>query len=214
MSSRRRAPPALRCAERPSALRAKPVEIVLRLLDVRAERRRGADASTTAPPSCAPRRRAGITDGDVLRRARDDRRRSRRGPTQFASIMSMLENNLGLLIDEQDFEVAADAAEALTAAEREPDLGRPQRRRMRATCSGCSPTPESMRRDHRGDARAPARLRRARGVPAAARPSSASTRSPPLLEVLAEEKDMAARKAIVDLISGMAERYIPSSASA
>ena len=118
--------------------------------------------------SIEPLRRGGargITDGDIFVAlvtlvTLDER------AEPFASIMSHARGHLGLLIERGEFEVAADAAEALLTGEREgPRLSTAQRRRV-AHAVGSSRTPSEMRAlDHALRLYAPARrsTRRAGG---------------------------------------------------
>jgi hypothetical protein len=183
---------------------AQPVESVLRLLDL----------TPGTPPThayedgaAALREEAarGLTDGDVLAALVTIATLETRD-SEFASVMALLDESIGLLIDQQEFEVAADAAEALTAAADDPDLGEAHRHRMGELLRVLA-RPEPMRhitaamRVYRHDSSEHAACRRLLAV------LGAQTIAP-LLEVLADEPDMTARKAMVDLISSLAREYV------
>ena len=148
----------------------------------------------------------GITDGDVIGAlvtlATIDQREE-----QFADTMARLEDALDLLIERGELQVAADVTATLGTAAKNPDLAPDQRNRL---------------------VRAIARFARAGDVKTIAQalriypPGSIEHRSAlrlirmlgplaikPLLEQLAEEPDMSARKSLVDTISGIAQFYIP-----
>jgi HEAT repeat protein len=182
-----------------------PVESVLRLLDLTP----GA-APTHAYDEGAERLRAeaskGLSDGDVLSAlvtiaTLETRER------ELAGIAALLDESLGLLVEEQEFEVAADAAEALMAAASDPEIDEDRRRRM-TDLVRLFARPEAMRsitsamRVYRHDSPEHEACRR---LLAALGGQTIS----PLLEVMANEPDMAARKAIVDLVSGLAAASIP-----
>jgi HEAT repeat protein len=121
---------------------------------------------------------------------------------ELASITALLDESLGLLVDQQEFEVAADAAEALMVVAADPAIGEEHRRRMTDLVRLLS-RPEAMRsitsamRVYRHDSSEHEACRRLLAA-------LGSQTISPLLEVMAEEADMAARKAIVDLVSGLA----------
>lgn len=199
------APTRLRVRERTDTGIEKPVEAVLRLLDVAGTNLAITTDQAQDVEELQAEAREGITDGDIMGAlvtlvTIEDR------PEHFASMMSLMENNLGLLVERQDYGIAADAAESLTTAERRPDLSEEQRGRIRSAITGLA-DPAQMRsivavmQLHRQDSGEHEACRRLLSV------LGEHTMSP-LLEVLAQEPDMSARKAIVDLISGMAERFI------
>jgi hypothetical protein len=177
-----------------------PVESVLRLLDLTP----GA-APTHAYDEGVGILRAeaadGLTDGDVLAAlvtiaTLETRER------ELAGVVALLDESLGLLVDQQEFEVAADAAEALTLASSDPSIGEDHRRRMTDLVRLLA-RPEAMRsitsamRVYRHDSSEHEACRR---LLAALGGQTIS----PLLELMADEPDMTARKAIVDLVSGLA----------
>lgn len=148
--------------------------------------------------------RRGITDGDVIMalvtlvgiETRD---------TQFATSMALLEDSLDLLVGRGEIEIAADAADALIAASRNEALADEQRNRLRKAIGRFSraedvkATARTLRLHKPGSSEyeAARRLLDALGDLSIA----------PLMEYLAEESDMAARKGLVDLLSEMAPRY-------
>lgn len=199
------APSQLRVRERPSA-EERPADVVLRLLDIAATNVAAGAEAQPGSGELAEEAARGITDGDVLGAlvtlaTVEDR------ATSFASLMSMLENNLGLLIERHDFDVAADAAESLQHAAQKPELTDEQRRRLRSATAQLG-RPDCMRAVFAAMRVHPA------GTPEhqACRRllvSLGESTVGSLLEVLSEEKDMAARKALVDTIASLADRYIP-----
>jgi hypothetical protein len=177
-----------------------PVESVLRLLDLTP-----GSAPTHAYDEGVGIVRAeaakGLTDGDVLSALVTIATLETRD-RELASITALLDESLGLLVDQQEFEAAADAAEALMAVASDPTTGEDHRRRMTDLVRLLS-RPEAMRsitsamRVYRHDS---AEHEACRRLLAALGSQTIS----PLLEVMADEADMAARKAIVDLVSGLA----------
>lgn len=149
--------------------------------------------------------RRGITDGDVIGAlvslvALDPRE----GP--FATTMSMLEDSLELLIERGDLDVAADASETLMAAIENPELSYEQHNRLRKSLERFG-DPGSVR----------AMVQALRLYPPGSTENQAAHRLldvlgggviGPLLEQLANEPDMAARKAMVDLLSELASSHI------
>jgi len=198
------APAKLEAPARIRSSQGQSVESVLHLLDLTP----GGSASSAADDGAVLLRAEasrGLTDGDVLSSlvtiATLETRES-----EFASIMALLDESLVLLIDEQEFEVAADAAEALTVAAADTTLDEGHRRRM-TDLMRLLARPEAMRRIttamrvYRHDSAEHVACRRLLSV------LGAQTLAP-LLEVLADEPDMTARKAMVDLISSLARDYI------
>jgi hypothetical protein len=181
-----------------------PVESVLRLLDLMP-----GNPPTHAYEDGAASLRAeaarGLTDGDVLSALVTIATLETR-ENELASVTALLDESIGLLIDQQEFEVAADAAEELTAAAQDIGFGEAHRRRMLDLLQVLA-RPEAMRRIttamrvYRHDSPENAACRRLLAV------LGAQTIAP-LLEVLADEPDMSARKAMVDLVSGLARDYV------
>jgi HEAT repeat protein len=150
--------------------------------------------------------RRGITDGDVIGAlvslvGMDSR------PTQFASTMSMLEDSLDILIQRGDIDVAAEVVTSLQHAVEGEALSQEQRSRVQQAVSRF------------------ARPEQVAAVSAALRLYKPGTREhesarvlldalgplaiEPLLEQLAKEPDMAVRKSLVDLLSGIAQEFVP-----
>ncbi len=167
---------------------------------------RGDDWEEAAVAALRAEAREGITDGDVMWAlvalvARD----AREAP--FASIMSLLEDCLGLLLTRGEIQLAADAAYVLLDAAKNPELTVGQRTRLENAVG---------RFARAEDVREIARVLRTHspGTPehdAAGRliQSLGVLAIQPLLEQLAEEQNMAVRKFLVDLLSGMAAGHIP-----
>jgi hypothetical protein len=183
----------------------KPVDAVLRLLDLAATNiAAGAQPEFGIDDLQADTAR-GITDGDVLG-ALVTLATIEPEPAPFASVMAMLENNLGLLVERRDFEVAADAAESLVEAEKRRDIDETRRKRIRAAIAQLA-QPDQMRgisaamRVHRSGTPEYEACRRLLAMLGENTISS-------LLEVLAQEQDMTARKALVDMLSAMADRFV------
>jgi hypothetical protein len=183
---------------------ARSVESVLRLVDL-APKHGGPHVYDESIAPLRAEATRGVTDGDVVSAIVTLATLEAR-PEPAASLAALLEDRIELLLDQQEFEVAADAAEALTAAEQNGTVPEAHRRRMRELLKLLA-RPDSMRkitsamRVYRHDTPEHAACRRLLSVLGAFTISA-------LLEVLAEEPDMTARKALVDLISGMASRSI------
>lgn len=199
------APAKLTVQERERPQEVQPVESILRLIDMTPEGRNLHAYDETIAPLRAEATR-GATDGDVVAALVTIASIERR-PDPFASVMALLEDSIALLVDQHEFEVAADAAEALLTALEDPALEQAQRMRLQQTLASLT-APASLRkvsgalRLYRHDSPEHAACRRLLSV-------LGESTIDPLLEVLADEPDMAARKAMVDLVSGMAERFIP-----
>lgn len=149
--------------------------------------------------------RAGLADGDVVRAMVTLVTADPHGP-QFSSMMALIEDSIDLLVRRGEYDVAADVAADL---------------RLGAAVEGLDPA--RVERIHSAIMRF-AQPKDMRNVTGAMRmyergtPEYESCRTlltvlgseaiDPLLEVLAEEPDMAARKALVDLISDMAGDFI------
>lgn len=196
------APVELKVEERPAANGQDPIESIIRLTDL------APVAEESTDPAVSELRaevRDGISDGDILLAVVTLATAERR-PQQFAALMSMIEDGLGLLLEWGEYIDAADAAEALTALHDDETLDEGQRHRVLVALEAMT-GPKYMRQ-----------------VSAAMRIHSAGTLEHeacrrllgtlgnhtigPLLEVLADEPDMAARKALVDTISGIAAGHV------
>lgn len=197
------APARLRVRERPKTSEEQPVDSIVRLVDL-APAQRAVEHDADIDPLRAEARH-GITDADIMGAlvtlvTLDVR------PEPFAAVMSIVEDNLGSLLDRGEFEAAADAAAALMEAEKDRRLSSAQRRRVRNAIASLARA-EQMRTINRAMRRFPvgsmehAACRRLLSI-------LGQHALDPLLELLAEEQDMSARKTMVDLISGLAPDHI------
>ena len=150
--------------------------------------------------------RRGITDGDIIGALVSlvgmDKRE-----VQFAATMSMLEDALDLLIARGEIDVAADAAVSMLSAAENPELQPEQQLRIqRAVQRFARPC------DIREIAKA-IRLYKDGSIEHDSARRLLETLGPlaipPLLEQLADEADMSARKGMVDLLCQLAGRFIP-----
>ena len=147
----------------------------------------------------------GVTDGDILIGIVTLVTIERR-PEMFASLMSVVEDGLGLLLEWGEYGSAVTAATALSALRSDETLDAAQQDRVRQALADMA-SPRNMRE-----------VATAVRVHAAGMPEHDECRRliailgdiaiAPLLEVLADEPDMAARKALVDMISAMAPRHV------
>jgi HEAT repeat protein len=148
----------------------------------------------------------GTTDGDVIEALVAVAILEKRAE-QFSAIMSMLDDSVGYLVEAGEADVAADVAEALSAASQDPAISEPNRMRMAKVVQGIA-RPESLAkvtttlRHYRSDTPEYQACKRLLGV-------LGESVIDPLLEVLADETDMTARKALIELISTSARNYIP-----
>jgi len=147
----------------------------------------------------------GVTDGDValalMALVAVDAR-----PDRFATTMTSLEAALNLVVERGEIDAAADMADALCAAAGDPRFDSAQRERLEEAMSklakpadvkaivGALRTTGSDSAQHK----AAARLLDSLGMRAIE----------PMLEQLASEQDMAARKSLIDLLSSIAPRHI------
>jgi HEAT repeat protein len=184
----------------------RPAEAIFRLMDLAPTPQRETAADDEPGRAVlAEEARRGITDGDVIMALVSlvtfDIREQ-----QFASTMSMLEDSLDLLVSRGEIDIAADAADALRTAAENPSLAPEQKERLRRAVG---------RLGKPADVRAVAHALRlhdegsvehesARRLLDALGPLAIE----PLLEQLADESDMGARKALVDLLTEMAPDYI------
>lgn len=147
----------------------------------------------------------GISDGDILVSVVSLVTIERR-PDMFASLMSLVEDGLGLLLEWGEYDDAVTAASALEALDRDPTLDGAQRDRVRKALAGLASV------KYLRDAATAIRLH----PPGTPEHDSCKTlitvlgrhAISPLLEVLADEPDMAARKALVDMIADMAPHHV------
>jgi HEAT repeat protein len=149
--------------------------------------------------------RRGITDGDVLGSLVTIAALEKRGEP-FASIMSLLEDNAQLLIDRQEFDVAVWAAQALRRASAEEERDEAQRRRI-GEVLGLLADKRSIRTITQAMRSYPSSSREHQACRSLIRTLGEHAING-LLEVLAEEPDMGARKSIVDVMADMATPHI------
>jgi len=181
---------------------AESVESILRLVDL------APVATEAVDPEVAGLRAEvadGISDGDILVSIITLVTMERR-PDMFSSLMSVVEDGLGLLLEWGEYADAVTAAASLTALEGDPTLDAMQQDRIRQALVDMA-SPRNMRD-----------VATAIRVHPAGTPEHDECRHliallggltiAPLLEVLADEPDMAARKALVDMISAMAPQFI------
>jgi hypothetical protein len=182
-----------------------PVETVLRLVDMSPDAS-GVFVYDDAVEPLRQEAARGTTDGDVISALVAVATIENRDQ-EFSAVMSMLEDSVGVLIEAHEADVAADAAEALSSVAARPDVTPEHRERMLKVVHSIA-SPESLARvttalrRYRSDSEEYLACRRLLGV-------LGESMIDPLLEVLADEQDMASRKALIDLISSSAHDYIP-----
>ncbi|MDI6692088.1 MAG: HEAT repeat domain-containing protein [Anaerosomatales bacterium] len=179
------------------------VEEAVRLVDMAA-----AETAASADPALDRLREEialGLSDADVFRvliRLLMLERRSE----SFASLLALVEDGLPVLLDRDEFEAVSEAVSVLAALRNDGDLPDELRNRVRAVL-GSVATTERLQRlcalvritDLKsGQQEACARLVRMLG----------DVSIEPLLEVLASEQDMSARKALVEMISAIASSHV------
>jgi len=200
------APPKITGADQRRRAAAGPVETVLRLVDMAPDASDVFVYDDAVEPLRAEAAR-GTTDGDVISALVAIATMETRDQ-EFSAIMSMLEDSVGVLVDAHEADVAADVAESLSAVAAGPDVTPEHRERMLRVVNSIA-SPESLARvttalrRYRSDSAEYLACRRLLGVLGA-------SMIDPLLEVLADEQDMSARKALIDLISSSAHDYIPA----
>ena len=183
-----------------------PVETVLRLVDMAPDASDVFVYDDAIEPLRAEAAR-GTTDGDVISALVAIATMETRDQ-EFSAIMSMLEDSVGVLVDAHEADVAADVAESLSAVAADPDVPPEHRERMLHVVNSIA-SPESLARvttalrRYRSDSAEYLACRRLLGV-------LGDSMIDPLLEVLADEQDMSARKALIELISSSAHDYIPA----
>ncbi len=198
-------PTKLQVRERPETTPAsEPVESIMKLIDMAPGRHEAAKEDPDVALLQEEARR-GISDGDVVAaivtlavvEVREE---------PSISMMALLEDNIELLVERGEFEVAADAAQALTAAMGDPATSDTRRTRMVAALDKLA-----------GAKKMKHIVQAMRVYPAGSNEYIACRRLldafghhavHPLLEILADEPDMAARKALVDLMSETASKYV------
>lgn len=194
------APAQLRVKE--TEARTDSVESILRLVDLAPV---AAEAVDESVQSLRAEVASGVTDGDVLLGIVTLVTIERR-PDMFASLMSIVEDGLGLLLEWGEYAEAAAAAAALRSLDTDETLDRMQHDRVREALAIMA------RPKYMHDVAAGVRLHEPGTVEHDSCRQLIATLGglamSPLMEVLADEPDMAARKALVDMISAMAPEHI------
>jgi len=177
---------------------------VLSLVDL-APQDRTADAEDVEFAALKAEALEGVSDGDILSTLVSIASLERR-PDVFASLLALVEDNLALLVEWGEYESAAHVAAVLTHLETDETLDPEQRARVRAAIELLA-SPRAMHL-----------VTQALRVFEFGTKEYAACRHlltaldghaiPPLLEVLADEPDMAGRKALVDLLSEVASDNI------
>jgi hypothetical protein len=181
------------------------IDSVLKLIDLAPSRDLVSDESDPELRELREEALANVSDGEVIASLVTLATLERR-PDVFGSILANVEDNLSMLIEWGDFEIAADAATALYALSNEDGLAQPQRERVLQVLNGLA-EPKQIRL-----------IARAMRVFSADSPEHATCRRllnvlggqtiDSLLEVLADEPDMSARKALVDLVTDLAPGHV------
>lgn len=178
------------------------VESILRLVDLAPV---AVEALDEGVQSLRREVEEGVSDGDVLVSIITLLTIERR-PDMFASLMSLVEDGLGLLLEWGEYEDASAAATALRELGDDDALDAAQRARAREALAAMA-RPKYMR-----DVAAAVRVHPVGTVEHESCRALISTLGAlaiaPLMEVLADEPDMAARKALVDMLSELAPEYI------
>jgi HEAT repeat protein len=198
-------PSQLSVSDASGAAFSRPNDAVIQLIDSAPV---SAEVQTRDPEILALKEEArrGITDGDVIGAlvtlvTLDSSEHS------FDVTMTRLENAISLLIERGELEAAAEVSVTLGTAAKNPELTEEQRHRIvraiaRFACSeDLKAIVQALRLYPPGSGEHTAALKLIKMLgPLALKP---------LLEQLADEPDMAARKSLVDTIGGMASSYIP-----
>lgn len=184
--------------------RSESVGMVLRLIDMTPD---GSDVfvfDEAVEPLRAEAAR-GTTDGDVIESLMAVAMMEPRDE-QFMAIMTMLEDSVGYLIESGEADVAADVAEALSVASQETSMPEAHRAEMSkllqsmARPSSLAAVTSVLRR-YKSDTPEYIACRRLLTV-------LGEAIIDPLLELLAEENDMSARKALIEMISAVSKNYV------
>ncbi|MGB4582434.1 MAG: HEAT repeat domain-containing protein [Coriobacteriia bacterium] len=178
------------------------VESILRLVDLAPVAPEALDAEVSGLRDEVA---DGISDGDILVSVVTLITIERRSE-MFASLMSIAEDGLSLLLELGEYADAVTAASALVSLRDDESLDLAQRDRVRWALVDMA-SPRNMR-----DVATAIRVHAA-GTPVHDQckqliATLGGLTIAPLLEVLADEPDMAARKALIDMIGQMAPRHI------
>ncbi len=184
--------------------RSETVESVLRLVDLAPVAAEAVDEGVTEIRAEVA---DGISDGDIMLAVVTLVSLERRAD-MFGSLMAIMEDGIGLLLEWGEFEDAADAASVLAQLQADETLDEAQRERAGNALVTMA--------DTRHVRELAAALRRhAPGTPEHESCRRLMTTLGahtvgPLLEVLADEPDMAVRKSLMDLIASTAARQVAS----
>jgi len=198
-------PTRLQMADKPEEREETSLDGVLKLIDLAPSRDLAPDEDDEELHNLRDEAHAGVSDGDVLMTFVTLSTLERR-PDVFSSLMSLVEENLGMLLEWGEFEIAADAASALSALTHDESLDEAQRSRVDETLRDLS-HPAQIRliaramRVFRSDSPEHTTCRRLLAI-------LGGHAIGPLLEVLADEPDMGARKALVDLVADIAPGHV------
>ncbi len=181
------------------------IDTILKLIDLAPTRDMVSDEGDPELKVLRDEAAAHVSDGEVIASLVTLVTLERR-PDVFASLLASVEDNLSMLIEWGDFDIAVDAATALSALALEDDLESSQRMRVSEVLRNLA-GPQQIRM-----------IARAMRVFSAESPEHATCRRlltvlggttiDSLLEVLADEPDMAARKALVDLVTDLAPGHV------
>lgn len=200
-------PSVLKVKERELAAQEQPVDSILKLVNL-------APGAVTHRFDDEPgyvelqeESRRGLTDGDVIGALVTLVSIDSQGEN-FGELMALIQDGLSLVIERGDYDVAADAAESIAEVLATAELSPDRRARMLEAFRSLS-EPGQL-----------ASVVRAMRVYRAGTPEYDACQRllaalgegmiDPMLEVLADEPDMTARKSMVDLLSSMAEDHIDS----
>jgi hypothetical protein len=181
---------------------AESVESVIRLVDLAPVASEAADEGVIGVRGEVA---AGVSDGDIMLSVVTLIGVERR-PEMFAALMAIVEDGLGLLLEWGEYDDAADAAGAFAALMSDETLDESQRERVHSALTSMAgphhmrQLAAALRRHGSGTSEYDACLRLMTTL--------GENTIAPLLEVLADEPDMTARKVLIDVISAMAPSHI------
>lgn len=189
--------PAREAAEAPEDVRE-----AVRLADMAA---REATASDASLDHLRREISAGFSDAEVFKTLVRLLMLERR-PESFASLLALVEDGLPVLLDRDEFEAVCEAVAVLAALRSGSRISEELRSRVRAALASIATAQRlgrlcaTARQSERGTAEHEACVRLVRML--------GDVSIDPLLEVLAREQDMAARKALVEMISAIASAHV------
>lgn len=198
-------PTRLHVARKPDEREETAPDGVLKLIDLAPSRDLAPDDDDEDLRLLREEAHAGVTDGDVLMTLVTLTTLERR-PDVFGSLMALVEDKVVMLLEWGELEIATDAASALSVLTQDESLDDAQRSRVDEAI-GTLAQPKQIRliakamRVFRSDSPEHATCRRLLGI-------LGGHAIGPLLEVLADEPDMGARKALVDLVSDIAPGHV------